>query len=175
MTANEEVTREYTLYDSTPSMLRNKPFQYIFSIAATLAGCLGLFFWFMHADSDEHRGLMVISVILMFVGAIGFSYLFFWWLEVINTRLTVTNERITFRVGIISKNIREVFLSDIRSVQISQGLMQRLFGTGLLEIASAASTDAEIKIDGIPNAYSVKEIIDKHRRNPELDDIATNE
>ncbi len=172
----EEVIQEKTFYDSTPSMFRNKPFLYMFSFAATVIGIFGLIIWFMHADSD--RILFVTSVAGMILGVIGFGILFFWWLEIINTRLTVTNERITFRVGILSKNIREVFLSDIRSVQINQRFLQRIFGTGLVEIASAASSDAEISIDGIPDAYEVKRIIDEHRRRiqaQDSDDKITNE
>jgi len=154
---NEEI-----FYHSTPSMFRNRPFLFTFSLIAAVIGVIGLIMW-MLADSAD-KALIVKSIVAIFVGAVGFGILFVWWLEVINTRLTVTNERITFRVGILSKKIHEVFLSDIRSVQISQDLLQRLLGTGHLEIASAASTDAEIKIDGIPKAYSVKEIIDDQRR-----------
>jgi len=169
-------SKEIDLYDSTPSMFRNKPFQYTFSFAATVIGIMGLVIWLIHGSSD--RVLLVISIGCMSIGIIGFSILFFWWLEIINTRLTVTNERITFRVGILSKNIREVFLSDIRSVQINQRLLQRIFGTGLVEIASAASSDAEISIDGIPDAYEVKKIIDEHRRRIQMknaDDATTDE
>jgi uncharacterized membrane protein YdbT with pleckstrin-like domain len=123
---NEEV-----LYDSAPSMIRNRPF------------------------------LFILCVIIPVVGWI---VLFFWWLKSVNIRLTATNERVTLRSGILDKNIREVFLSDIRSVQINQRFLQRILGTGHVEVSSAASSDAEIKVDGIPSAYKVKQIIDKYRR-----------
>jgi len=171
---NKEVNEEI-FYHSTPSMFRNRPFSFTLSVIVVAIGFIGLIMW-MLADSAD-KVLIVKSIVAIFVGAVGFGILFFWWLEVINTRLTVTNERITFRVGILSKKIHEVFLSDIRSVQISQNLLQRLLGTGRLEIASAASTDAEIQIDGIPKAYSVKEIIDEQRRKNQLvksADTATN-
>lgn len=87
-----------------------------------------------------------------------------WWLLASNTRLTVTNERVTFKTGILAKNIREIFLSDIRSIEINQTLQQRIFNTGNVEISSAATADAEISINGIPNPYEVKRLIDEYRR-----------
>ena len=127
----KETNGEMVLYDSTPSMFRNRPFLFLLSII---------------------------------VPVIGWIVLLFWWLKVVNTKLTVTNERVTFRAGIFSKSIREIYLSDIRSVQINQQFLQRIFGTGTIEISSAATSEAEIKIDGIPAAYQVKRFIDEYRR-----------
>ncbi len=160
---------EIVLYDSAPSMIRNRPFSFSFSVMAMLLGIFGVISYL----GTEERLWMVLSVIGMIMGSIGFLILFFWWLKVINTRLTVTNERVGFRKGILSKNIREIFLSDIRSVQINQRFMQRLFGTGHIEISSAASGTAEISIDGIPKAYYVKEIIDKHRRQDKTEKVVS--
>jgi uncharacterized membrane protein YdbT with pleckstrin-like domain len=87
-----------------------------------------------------------------------------WWLLASNTRLTVTNERVTFKTGILAKNIREIFLSDIRSIEINQTFQQRILNTGKVEISSAAAADAEISISGIPNPYEVKRLIDEYRR-----------
>ncbi len=151
------MSEEKMLYDSTPAMFRNSPFLFLICDMATIIGIIGIIFWF----KGEY---LVWSVIAMICGIIGISYLLFWWLYVVNTRLRVTNERVSLRTGIFEKNIREVFLGDIRGVQINQRFMQRLLGTGQVEIASAASAEAEIRIDGIPSAYDVKNIIDEHRR-----------
>jgi len=168
---------EKVLYDSAPSMIRNRPFLYIFSMAAVVVGSIGLIV-LLSSDREQIEPLwLFLYSTATIMGAIGFVTLFFWWLKVINTRLTVTNERVRLRAGILSKRILEVFLSDIRSVEINQGLMQRIFGTGCLDVASAGSADSEIQIDGIPKAYKVKEIIDEHRRKDRTEVIgkATNE
>ncbi|MDM8561983.1 PH domain-containing protein [Candidatus Marithioploca araucensis] len=167
---DETQNEEMVLYDSAPSMIRNKPFSFIFSVMAMVIGVLGIF-GVISLEADKSLD-MAMSIIAMIIGAIGFIILFFWWLKVINTRLTVTNERVAFRKGILSKNIHSIFLLDIRSVQINQRFMQRLFGTGHVEISSAGSGMAEISIDGIPNAYDVKSIIDKHRRQDKTEKVA---
>ncbi|MDM8569886.1 PH domain-containing protein [Thiotrichales bacterium HSG1] len=150
---------EKVLYDSTPSMFRNSPIWFIMYVIVPIASWIALFMW---GPQDKQTGFYVIGITISFIC---WGSLFLWWLEVVNTGLKVSNERISFRKGILSKNVREVFLSDIRSVEIDQTIMQRITGTGRLEISSAASSDAEITISGIPDAYEVKKIIDEHRRN----------
>ncbi len=122
---------EKVLYDTNPSMFRNRPILFLISLIT---------------------GVGIVLILLP------------WWLLASNTRLTVTNERVTFKTGILAKNIREIFLSDIRIIQIDQTFQQRIFNTGKVEISSAATTDAEISISGIPNPYEVKRLIDEYRR-----------
>jgi uncharacterized membrane protein YdbT with pleckstrin-like domain len=162
---SKEIEKE--LYDSTPSMFRNKPFFFILYVIAVVVGGidlidvtfdLGLF------SSPEENKWSILSVMLLSLGVIGFVILVIWRVRVINTRLTITNERVRFRTGIFSKKIREIFLSDIRSVEINQRFMQRIFSTGRIEISSAATSEAEIAIDGLPNPYGVKNFIDEYRR-----------
>jgi uncharacterized membrane protein YdbT with pleckstrin-like domain len=165
---NKEVSTkksEPMLYDSNPSMFRNRPFLFILAAALVIVGVLGAIYGWWNSSSESERVRITFAIFAFMIGA---SILFFWWLEVVNTRLTVTDERIRCSTGILSKNIHEVFLSDIRSVQINQRFLQRLFITGHLEVSSAASSEAEIKVDGIPSPYKVKEIIDKHRREHAL-------
>lgn len=119
----------------------------------------------------RNRPLLFIFCIILVV--LGWLILLIWWLRVTNTTLMVTNERVTFRTGILSKKIREIFLSDIRSVQIDQTFQQRLFNTGNVEISSAATSDAEIAIEGIPNPYEIKRLIDTHRRRSQHEKKST--
>jgi uncharacterized membrane protein YdbT with pleckstrin-like domain len=125
------VSEEKVLYDTTPSMFRNRPLLFLISLIT---------------------GVGIVLILLP------------WWLLASNTRLTVTNERVSFKTGILAKNIREIFLSDIRSIEIDQTFQQRIFNTGKVEISSAATADAEISISGVPNPYEVKRLIDEYRR-----------
>ncbi len=125
------MNEEQVLYDTSPSMFRNRPLLFLIGLIT---------------------GVGIVLILLP------------WWLLASNTRLTVTNERVTFKTGILAKNIREIFLSDIRSIEINQTFQQRIFNTGNVEISSAATADAEISISGIPNPYEVKRLIDEYRR-----------
>ncbi len=152
------MTKETILYSSTPSMFRNSPFWFTTYFIMPIICWIALFMWI---PEGKQIGTFVTGTI---ISIIFWGGLLVWWLQVINIKLTVSNERIAFRKGILSKNVLEVFLSDIRSVEIEQTVTQRIMGTGRIEISSAASSEAEIIVNGIPDAYEVKKIIDEHRR-----------
>ncbi len=125
---------EQTLYEAHPSMFRNHPF------------------WF------------VASIVLIAAFGLGLLILLSWWLQTRGTKLTVTNERITLRRGILSKHTNDVYHANIRNVQISQGLIQRIFDVGTIGIATAGLGGVEIAVQGIPSPHRVKDIIDQYRR-----------
>ena len=125
---------ESILYQSHPSMFRNNPIGFILSIL--LIAAFGL-------------GLLILLV---------------WWLKVLGITLIVTDERVTLRKGILSKHTNEVYHTDIRNVQISQGLFQRMLGVGTIGISSAGHAGIEIQVAGLPKPQKIKDIIDQHRR-----------
>jgi len=104
----------------------------------------------------------IVSVALIIAG-IGVLILFMWWLSCIGTTLTVTDKRTTLRKGILSKNITDVYHSDIRNVQLNQGLMQRIFNVGAIAIASAGTGAHEIVVSGLPDPEKIKDFIDQYR------------
>ena len=125
---------EQLLYEEHPSMFRNHPFA--FSLCVALIAAFGL-------------GLIILVI---------------WWLQTLGTKLTVTNERVTLRKGILSKYTNEVYHTDIRNVQLNQSFFQRLFDVGTIAISTAGQEGVEISVEGIPHPQNVRDIIDTHRR-----------
>ena len=106
----------------------------------------------------------ILTVILCFAG-IGLVIFLIWWLRCLGTTLTITNKKTILRKGILSKHTNEVRHSDVRNVQINQGIFQRMCGVGTVGIASAGSGGIEITVSGIPKPAKIKDIIDKYRDN----------
>jgi uncharacterized membrane protein YdbT with pleckstrin-like domain len=106
----------------------------------------------------------ILCLILSLVG-IGLIILLIWWIRTKGTELTVTDERVSLRKGILSKFTNDVYLTDIRNVQIYQSFWQRVFGVGSVAISSAGHEGIEIDIKGIPAPEKIKAIIDTHRRD----------
>ena len=125
---------ETKLYEKHPSMFRNRPISFVICIALIAAYGLGL-------------------IILLF-----------WWLKSCGTTLILTDERTTLRKGILSKHTTEVYHNNVRNVQVSQGILQRMFGVGTVGIASAGTGGLEIIATGMANPAKIKEIIDTYRR-----------
>ncbi len=133
--AQRKLEKEKTEYQSHPLMFRNNPIGFILALILILAYGLGLLI------------------------------LLIWWLKCLGTTLTITNKKTILRKGILSKHTNEVYHSDVRNVQVSQSLFNRMFGVGTIGISSAGQADVEIKVAGIPRPVKVKDIIDKHRRD----------
>jgi len=101
----------------------------------------------------------ILFVILIPVG-FGALVLLIWWLTTINTTLTVTTRRTILRRGILSKHTREVRHSDVRFLEVDQGLFQRIFGVGNISVSSAGQGTIEITAKGILNPNKIKQTID---------------
>ena len=117
-----------------------------------------------HPSMFKNNPIGFILSIALIVFGIGIIILLIWWLKTLGTKLIVTDERVTLRKGILSKNTNEVFHSDIRNVQINQNLFQRIFGVGTIGISSAGQSGIEISVAGLPKPQKIKEIIDQYRR-----------
>ena len=76
-----------------------------------------------------------------------------------STTFTITNKRVKAKKGIISRSIHEVFIKEIKSVYIKQGILERLFGIGTIDIGSAGTADIEVSFNGIPDVIKIKEKI----------------
>lgn len=74
---------------------------------------------------------------------------------------TITNKRVRSKVGIVSRSIHEVFIKDVRSVNLHQGILERLFGLGSINIGSAGTAGVEVSFKGISQPLEIKEKIQK--------------
>jgi len=153
--SDDKTHDEKLLLARNPAMFRNHPFYYI--------GCLILIVGPIVAKFVLSAG-EILSYIFYGLTALGALILFFWWVQVKGTRLTLTDERIVLRTGILSKQTTEVYHADVRNVNISQSFFQRIFNVGSIGISSAAQSNIEIQASGIPKPQEIGELINQYRR-----------
>jgi uncharacterized membrane protein YdbT with pleckstrin-like domain len=108
-----------------------------------------------------------ILCLLLCAAGVGLFIFLYWWLKCLGSMLTVTESKTTLRTGILSKNVNEVFHSDVRSIQVNQSLFQRIFGVGSIGISSAGQSSIEIVAAGIPDPNTVRELINANRKQQE--------
>ena len=128
------MTTEKILYKDSPAMFRNRPI--LFLICCVLILGYGL-------------GLLILAI---------------WWLQCWGTSLTVTEDRVSLRKGILGKYTNDVLISDIRNVLVGQNVFQRIFGVGTVGISTAAQSGLEIEVAGLPSPQKIKAIIDEQRK-----------
>ncbi len=78
--------------------------------------------------------------------------------------LRITNRQVILETGILNKDIRELFISDIRAVDIEQRFYQRLLGYGDIKFASAGTDRYELSAKGIARPNYVRDLVNSLRR-----------
>ena len=124
---------EQTLFSEHPVMFRNNPVAFI------------------------------VGVVLIAFAGLGLLILIPWWLRCLGTTLIITDKRTTLRTGILSKHLNEVYHDDVRNIQMSQNVFQRIMNVGTLGISSAGQSGVEIEVSGIKNPNETKKLIDSQR------------
>ncbi len=76
---------------------------------------------------------------------------------------SLTSDRLIEKRGLVASRRREMELADIRSVEVTKRVMQRMIGLGDVTIASAASADYAIRLHDIFDPDNVAETIRKAR------------
>jgi uncharacterized membrane protein YdbT with pleckstrin-like domain len=115
---------------------------------------------------------IVLAVILGVVGVAGWVMIALWALVLLaiargvitwlTTTHVITNERVIYRAGFISKRGKEIPLENINDVAFNQTVFERIFGTGDLLIESAG-THGQSRYKDIPKPEEVQTVIYKVR------------
>ena len=79
------------------------------------------------------------------------------------TQYSITNKRVMSKIGIISRQAHEIGTRDIRNINFKQGVFERLFDLGTLEIASAGTAGVEVQFKGIREPIIVRDLIRKEK------------
>lgn len=80
-----------------------------------------------------------------------------------NTSWSLTSDRLIERSGLLASRRREMELADVRSIEVTRSLRQRLFGLGNVMIASAASAEFLIRLSNVPDPEQVAEMLRQAR------------
>jgi uncharacterized membrane protein YdbT with pleckstrin-like domain len=82
-----------------------------------------------------------------------------WWKRR-GLTLTILPERIKLERGVLSKQVTDLFITDVRAVETKQTFFQRMFGVGTVVIATAAGDASdEIVATGMPDPTAIKDLI----------------
>lgn len=94
---------------------------------------------------------------------VGIIALFIWHLQLRNTRLTIVGKRVLYRSGMMSTRESEIRVEDVRDIEITRSLWQRIVGTGVLSLSTSGESGMEIEITGLRQPERVREIINALR------------
>lgn len=76
-------------------------------------------------------------------------------------KYTIAGDRISVRRGIISRNQQSTRIQDLRSIELDQGILQRLLNIGDIKFYTAGTDRAEIVFHGIASPASIRETVEQ--------------
>ena len=160
--APKEAAPERTVAIVRTSLFRARPFR---TGGLALLGLLGLssgLLSFLGESSPTPNWLRWPGFA---IGVIAVLWLFVWWVAThFWIRLEVTTRRTIRHEGIVKRHSTEVVHDHVRSVDIQQSFLERIFDIGTLGIDSAGQDKIEILVHDIPHPHRVKAMIDGFRR-----------
>jgi len=99
----------------------------------------------------------VLAVLLIPVG-VGLVMLAYWYIQTKADHLTIKEDEIVWTHGLFSKQYTEINMSSVRTVKVTQSLLQRLLGAGNIAIYTAGD-EPELVVKGMPDPDEIREHI----------------
>ncbi|MGK2911355.1 MAG: PH domain-containing protein [Sphingobium sp.] len=107
-----------------------------------------------HPAMFRNNPLLFILLLISVVGILGLGI---WYIKAKGERLALSDSEILLERGLLSKQRTQLALSSVRTVRITQSIVQRMMGVGNIEIFSAGDY-AEIAIRGMPDPNMLREL-----------------
>lgn len=97
----------------------------------------------------DEPGRFILACLLVPL-VIGIVWLLWWYIVNRSTIVTVDDERVTMRRGVLSKEHVEVGMETIRTVRVDQTFVDRIFNCGILKVYTAGDRPDIIQ-GGLPD------------------------
>jgi uncharacterized membrane protein YdbT with pleckstrin-like domain len=155
-----------SLYAANPSVWRTHPFGTFVAWLLVLGGAYVAATGHVPYVSEMLAGRQLPTwADLRYLGylliAWGLLQLVGWWLAARFDRLEITEREVVWTHGFLNKQYTETNMSSIRTVRVSQSLLQRLLNAGDVVIYTTGD-EPELTIKGLPRPGEIRELI-KHR------------
>lgn len=90
-------------------------------------------------------------------------FIFIWyWLVVKNTQYELTTQRLTFRSGVLNKQVDEMELYRVRDYKIEQPFFLRLFSLGNIVLETSDRTHPLVTIQAVKNCEELMGLLREH-------------
>jgi uncharacterized membrane protein YdbT with pleckstrin-like domain len=144
MTENEPPTVK-PRYQEHPRMFADEPGWFVVAVVVIAAGLVGV--GIVYAYVENPGPWLALSPLALSLAGVG--WLLVWYSKNRCTLVTVGDERILLSRGVFAKERVEVELSSIRTVEVEQTLVDRIFNVGILKIFTAGDKP-ELQQGGMP-------------------------
>lgn len=146
------------LFEGHPSWRSIVDF-YLKGLAATAVICFLVAIVTEIADERKDGLVVLIAIVGVSVTVlVGF-------IKRVATSYTITNRRLHIKKGIVSRTIQETRLERVQNVNVTQGVIQRVFQIGDVDFDTAAGDDYNFIFAGVAEPQDVVEKVDEATRS----------
>ena len=129
-------------------------------IVAMVACFVLVVFVSLNVSMDAIYQKVLWGFFVLFVLAV-FGDMFF---KRLGTMLIVRFDEVAFEKGILKRDSIEIGMRNVRTVQVTQRLMQRLLNVGDIAIASSGTDVYEIRVADMPSPHDIRNQIQERAR-----------
>ena len=144
------------LYSENPKMPRNRPFLFTLFIILNIAGLVAT----IRLDQQSFQ----IIGLVVFLGTV--MSLLIWYLKIKSTKVSVTKNDILVERGLLRKNRKELAIDKVRTVEVDQDFIDRIFGVGKIKVFTAGDLP-EIEVEGLPDPNRIRELVKQNQKRLE--------
>ena len=108
-----------------------------------------------------HLGARLTQLVSAAAGALALYLLLLMFYRHLAWRYLIDDHNIESYQGVLARHVHSIRVEDLRNVNVSQTVMQRLLGVGDVEFSSAAGGDVEVVFFGVSDPMHVKELVQR--------------
>ena len=108
--------------------------------------------WSGHPSQWQNLWWFVACVLLLPI-----PWAFWRWLQTRNTTYTLTDQRLKFTRGVLSKTTEDLELYRVRDTKFQQNLWERMLGLGEIQLFTTDETTTVVSLPYIRDAEGVRE------------------
>jgi uncharacterized membrane protein YdbT with pleckstrin-like domain len=82
----------------------------------------------------------------------------------VETRYTITNQRLRIQRGILSKNVQQTRIERVQNVNTRQSVVDRILRVGTVDFDTAGTDDSDFTFAGVGNPHEVVTAVDRAQR-----------
>jgi uncharacterized membrane protein YdbT with pleckstrin-like domain len=151
------------LYEASPSMVRMHPLAtlvvislIVFGIVLAVAGEPLLANYGLPVGDKKIVGIVgIVGIVLVLFG---FLRLLSWWIATKLDHLVIKRGEIVWTHGLLNKQYTEINMGSVRTVRVSQGLLQRVMNAGDISIYTSGDVP-ELVVKGLPDPGAIRDYI----------------
>ncbi len=114
---------------------------------------------FTSVYGSAYLGTRVTHLVTAAAGAVALYFVILTLYRHLSWRYLIDDHNIESYHGVLARHIHSIRVQDLRNVNVSQTVPQRLFNVGDVEFSSAAGGDVEVVFFGVSDPMQVKAIV----------------